>query len=79
MPNKTLIVSDSCPHCQDLKDKIREKGLDVRVVAFDSEEGAKIVKEHNITAVPECVILTDEGHLRKCSEDEFRNLKGTST
>lgn len=74
MSEKTVIVSDDCPHCQKLKKRIAEKGLAVRIVPFDSEEGAKIAREHQITAVPECVIVGPDGKTKVCSDKEFAEL-----
>lgn len=72
MSEKTVIVSDDCIHCQHVKEKIREKNLPYKIVNYKSEEGKKIVRDLNITAVPECVIVDGE-KVRRCTDDEFED------
>lgn len=74
---KALIVSDSCPHCENIKEMLQKKNLldKVQIIRFESEEGRDFCKKNNIRAVPECVILKQDGkEVRVCSEQEFQKL-----
>jgi len=68
--DKTVIVSDACPHCQRVQKNILERNLPIKILNYKSEEGKQMVKDLNITKVPECVIIED-GKVRKCSDGEF--------
>jgi len=75
---KAIIVTDTCPFCQDLKDYIEEQGLTekVKFINASTPEGLKFAKEHAITGVPECVVIEDaEGkRVKICSKEEFKKL-----
>ena len=74
---KALVVSDSCPHCEDIKEFLQKKKLlnKVRLIRYESDEGKEFCKKNNIRAVPECVVLKQDGkEVRVCSEQEFQKL-----
>lgn len=74
---KALVVSESCPHCHTMQNYLTKKGLmnKVKVIKFESEEGRKFCVEHNINAVPECVVIHQNGKdVRVCSPKEFETL-----
>jgi predicted thioredoxin/glutaredoxin len=74
---KALVVSDSCPHCHTMQEYLSRKGLmsKVKVINFGTEEGRKFCVDHNISAVPECVVIEQDGkEVRVCSPKEFEAL-----
>ena len=73
---KVVVVSDTCPHCQEIKDYIKEKGLDVQMINVSTPEGLQFAKDHNIMAVPECVIVEgkDGQQVKVCTKEEFEKL-----
>lgn len=74
---KAIVVSEKCPHCAHIKTFLEEKGLleKVKLIDVSTDEGAKFADEHDIMAVPTCVVLKEDGtKVRACSDEEFEKL-----
>lgn len=74
---KRVIVSDHCPVCREIKSFVQEKGLEdkVELVDVNTPEGHKFAVDNGITAVPECVIVAEDGKMtRVCNREEFEKL-----
>jgi len=75
---KAIVTSETCPHCDSMRKFLEQKGLldKVKVIKFESPEGREFCVKNNITAVPECVIITGEHgeQVRVCSQKEFEKL-----
>ena len=75
---KAIVVSDSCSHCDEVKDYLKGKGLTkkVKLIQYETPEGRKFCTKHKIRAVPECVVITDEKgkKVRVCTPKEFKKL-----
>ena len=69
-PDITLIVADKCSPCDYIKDVLKERGVDVKIIDASTDEGFEFITKHKITAVPTCVIR-DKEKIRECSDDEF--------
>ena len=75
---KALITSDNCPHCSDMKEMLKEKGLldKIKVIRYETPEGKEFCEKNGITSVPECVIMENGNgeKARVCSTKEFGKL-----
>jgi predicted thioredoxin/glutaredoxin len=75
---KALVTSDSCPHCSDMKEYLKKKGLldKVKIIRYETPEGKDFCEKNSITGVPECVVLTGANgeKSRVCSPQEFQKL-----
>jgi len=77
MTHKILMVSEQCPACSTIEKYLKEKGLldKFRVLDIATEEGQKLVKELDLKAVPNCVIVDDERkEIRQCSGEEWKRM-----
>lgn len=77
MTHKILVVSEQCPSCDTIEKYLAEKGLldKFRVLDIASEAGQKLVKELDIKAVPDCVIIDDERkEIRQCSNKDWKDM-----
>jgi predicted thioredoxin/glutaredoxin len=75
--SKVLVTSDGCPHCAEVKEYLKKKGLidKVKILRYETPEGKKFCDDNNIKAVPECMVITGEnGKSRVCSQEEFAKL-----
>ena len=74
---KAIIITETCPFCQGLKDYIHEQGLTekVKFINASTPEGRKFAMEHDIRGVPECVVVEADGKkVKVCSKEEFVKL-----
>lgn len=74
-----MIVSPSCPGCEQLRKRLTELGTikNYRVVDVSTVEGAELARKLGVQAVPNCVVVetTAEGkRARVCSDDEFKKV-----
>jgi predicted thioredoxin/glutaredoxin len=77
LPEKAIVVTDTCPICADVKEHLQKKGLTgkVRLINASTPEGLEFAKKHNITGVPECVLVNKDGtQVKVCNRDEFDKL-----
>lgn len=77
MSEKAVVVTDSCPHCEELKKELEKKGLldKVKIINASTKEGLKFAKAHGIKFVPQCVII-DGKRVEGCSETDLVELLG---
>ena len=74
---KAIIVTESCPYCAQLKAYLKQKGLldKVQFIDASTKEGYAFARQHGVTGVPECVVITEKGkQVRICSEQEFQEV-----
>jgi len=74
---KAFVVSRDCPYCQTVKERIKQKGLNIEIIDADSPKGYAFAEKHNIQAVPTCVVITRHGRketVRFCSDKEVDKL-----
>ena len=74
---KAFVVSKDCPYCKVVKERIRKKRLDIEIIDADSPEGFAFAERHNIMAVPQCVLIIQEGGREKvklCTDKEAEQL-----
>ena len=74
---KAIVITETCPFCQGLKDYIKEQGLTekVKFINASTPEGRKFAIEHDIRGVPECVVVEADGKkVKVCSKEEFVKL-----
>jgi len=77
MTHKILMVSEQCPSCSILEKYLAEKDLldKFRVIDIATEEGQNLVKELNLKAVPDCVIIDEERkEIRQCSNKDWKDM-----
>lgn len=78
---KAIVVSDRCPHCEVLKSELRSRGIldKVKVINVDTPEGFKFAVDNKIMAIPECIVICEDGKCTPCTSKEYRELleKGT--
>lgn len=76
---KALILTDTCPHCAEVKKALADRGLidKVQIINASTKEGLDFAMSHGIRSVPECVIITKKGEqVRVCTEQEFIKVLG---
>jgi len=73
---KAVVVTDTCPYCEMFKSKLAREGLleKVQIINASTEEGLAFAQKHGIREVPECVVVTENGQVKICSEQEFKQL-----
>jgi glutaredoxin len=75
---KAIVVTDTCPFCQGIKEYISQQGLSdkVKIINASTPEGRKFAIQHGIRGVPECVVVAGaEGkNVKVCSKEEFVKL-----
>lgn len=74
-----ILVSDSCLACKRLLDVLEKKGTlsNYRVVDVHSSEGLELAKALGVTAIPECVVVKQEGSgqvARRCTDEETKAI-----
>jgi glutaredoxin len=74
---KTIVVTDNCPHCDQLKALLEKQGAEVEFINASTPEGRDFAIKNKIEAVPECLVITEGGkRVKVCSEEEFLKLIG---
>lgn len=75
---KAIVVTDSCPHCEELEKRLKKRGFlkKVKIINASTKKGAEFADKYDIMAVPECVVITeaDGKKVRVCSDKEFERL-----
>jgi len=73
---KAVVVTDTCPYCEVVKKTLEQEGLldKVKIINASTKEGFDFARKHGILAVPECVIIGEDGNVRSCSEGEFKQM-----
>ena len=74
---KAFVVTKNCPYCQTVKERIRQKGLNIEIIDADTPEGYEFAEKYDIQAVPTCVVITMRGRketVRFCSDQEVDKL-----
>jgi len=77
LEEKVLLVSNKCPFCEFLKEKIEKNQLKISIVNIETDQGKGIVEKYGIEAVPECMMISKKNGVeegRPCSEEELEDL-----
>ena len=77
--NKAIIVSNQCPACKILLEKLKRKGTlgKYNVIDAHSAEGMDVVRKLGITAVPDCLIIEKDRkgeQIRRCTDEEVNDI-----
>lgn len=54
-----LFTTQSCPKCPEVKEFVKESGIQVEMVDAGSAEGLTQAREYNVTAVPTFIVFED--------------------
>ena len=77
MVRKAFVVTKNCPYCKVVKDTIRKKRLDIEIIDADTPKGFEFAERHKIMAVPQCVLIIQDGgreRVKFCTDKEAEEL-----